>query len=186
MLLLDEVCVCAQSCLTLGNLMDYSLPGSTAHGIFQAGKMKWVAISSSRGSSWPMDWTCVSCISCIGRQILYHWATWEVREFIYVNYIHWLMMLLSSTMFLLISSLLDLSVSGQEVLKSPTTKVVGFICFPCNFISFCLMLLPLMCIHINTCYIFLENWPLHHHVSPFLFLIRKCNSPYFEVCSIWN
>ena len=77
MLLLDEVCVCAQSCLTLCNPMDYSLPGSTAHGIFQAGKMKWVAISSSRGSSWPMDWTCVSCISCIEGWILYHWATWE-------------------------------------------------------------------------------------------------------------
>ena len=34
-------------------------------------------ISYSRGSSWPRDWICISCISCIGRQILYHWATWE-------------------------------------------------------------------------------------------------------------
>ena len=29
------------------------------------------------GSSWPRDQTHVSCISFIGRQILYHWATWE-------------------------------------------------------------------------------------------------------------
>ena len=28
------------------------------------------------------DLTCVSCVSCIGRQILYHWATWEALEFI--------------------------------------------------------------------------------------------------------
>ena len=32
----------------------------------------WVAIPSSRGSFWPRDRTRVSCISCIGRQILYH------------------------------------------------------------------------------------------------------------------
>ena len=37
------------------------------------------AISYLRGSSWPRDWTWVSCVSCIGRQILYHWATWEAR-----------------------------------------------------------------------------------------------------------
>ena len=35
---------------------------------------EWVAISFSRGSSWPRDRT---CISCIDRRILYHWATWE-------------------------------------------------------------------------------------------------------------
>ena len=41
--------------------------------------MHWtrVAISFSRGSSWLRDWTCISCLSCIGRQILSHWATWE-------------------------------------------------------------------------------------------------------------
>ena len=33
-----------------------------------------VAISFCRGSSWPRDPTCVSCI---GKQILYHWATRE-------------------------------------------------------------------------------------------------------------
>ena len=38
---------------------------------------EWVAISSSRGSSQPRNWTCVSYISCIGRWILYHCATWE-------------------------------------------------------------------------------------------------------------
>ena len=51
--------------------------GSSLHGVLQARKLEWVAVSFSRGSSWPRDWTQVSCVSCIGRRILYHWATWE-------------------------------------------------------------------------------------------------------------
>ena len=58
-----------QSCPTLCNPMDCSPPGFSIHGILQARKLEWVAIPFSRGSSWPMDWTHVSCI---GRQILYH------------------------------------------------------------------------------------------------------------------
>ena len=42
-----------QSCPTLHNPVDYSLPGSSVHGILQARILEWVAISSSRGSSWP-------------------------------------------------------------------------------------------------------------------------------------
>ena len=57
--------------------MDNSLPGFSVPGISQATILQWVAISFSRGSSLPRDQTHVSCISCIGRQILYHWATWE-------------------------------------------------------------------------------------------------------------
>ena len=30
-----------------------------------------------RESSWPRDQTCVSCVSCFGRQILYHWVIWS-------------------------------------------------------------------------------------------------------------
>ena len=40
-----------QSCPSLGDLMDCSLPGSSVHGIFQARLLEWVAIFSSRGSS---------------------------------------------------------------------------------------------------------------------------------------
>jgi len=40
--------------------------------------LEWFAMSFSRGSSWRRDPTGVSWVSCIGRQILYHWAT---REF---------------------------------------------------------------------------------------------------------
>ena len=53
-----KVCVLVpQSCLTLCHLMDCSPPGSFAHGILQARILEWIAISSSRGSSWPWDQT---------------------------------------------------------------------------------------------------------------------------------
>ena len=44
-----SACVHAQSCLTLCNPMDCSLPGSSVHGILQARLLEWVAISFSRG-----------------------------------------------------------------------------------------------------------------------------------------
>ena len=53
----------AQSCLTLCDPMDCSLPGSSVHGIFQARVLEWVAISFSRGSSGPRDQTRVSRIA---------------------------------------------------------------------------------------------------------------------------
>ena len=53
----------AQSCLTLGDPMDYSPPGSSVHGILQARILEWVAISFSRGSSPLRDRTRVSCIA---------------------------------------------------------------------------------------------------------------------------
>ena len=46
-----------QSCPTLCDPMDYSLPGSAVHGIFKAIVLEWIAISFSRGSSQPRDWT---------------------------------------------------------------------------------------------------------------------------------
>ena len=52
----------AQSCPTLCDPMDCSLPGSSVHGIFQAIVLEWIAISFSRGSSQPRDRTRVSRI----------------------------------------------------------------------------------------------------------------------------
>ena len=57
--------------------MDCSPPGFSVLGILQARILEWVPISSSRGSSWSRNWTCVPCISCIGRRFLYHGTTWE-------------------------------------------------------------------------------------------------------------
>ena len=53
----------AQSCPTLCDPMDCSLPGFSVHGIFLARVLEWVAISFSRGSSWLRDQTQVSCIA---------------------------------------------------------------------------------------------------------------------------
>ena len=57
--------------------MDYRPPASSVCGIFYATILEWVAISFSRESSWPRYQTCVSCID---RHILYHWATREAQE----------------------------------------------------------------------------------------------------------
>ena len=45
------------------NPLDCSPPGSSVHGISQARILEWVPISFSRGSSWPRDQTCISCIA---------------------------------------------------------------------------------------------------------------------------
>ena len=51
-----------QSCPTLFDPMDYSLPGSSVHGILQARRiLEWVAIPFSRGSSQIRDRTWVFC-----------------------------------------------------------------------------------------------------------------------------
>ena len=62
----------AQLCLTLCDPMDCNLPGSSVHGILQAGMLEWVVMSFSRGSSQPRDQTWVS--STAGRFFTY-WAT---------------------------------------------------------------------------------------------------------------
>ena len=74
-----QYCLCsaAQSCPTLCNPMDWSPAVSSVHGIFQARILEWGATSCSRESSLPRVRTPVSCASCIGRWVLYHWATWE-------------------------------------------------------------------------------------------------------------
>ena len=72
----SEVLV-AQSCLTLGNPMDFSPPGSSVHEIFQARILEWVAISFSRGSSGPRDWTWVSCTA---DRFFTNWAMREAQK----------------------------------------------------------------------------------------------------------
>ena len=64
----------AQSCLTLCDPMDRSLPVSSLHGIPLARVLEWAAISFSRGSSQPRDWTWVSCTA--GG----FFTTWATRE----------------------------------------------------------------------------------------------------------
>ena len=79
----STVCVCVYAHSVPQHVWIFATPLTIAHkaplsrGIFQAGILVWIAISLSRGSSQPRDWTHISCIFCIGRQILYHCAMWE-------------------------------------------------------------------------------------------------------------
>ena len=64
----------AQSCRTLCDPMDWSLSGSSIHGILQARILEWVAVSFSRGYSWPRDRTQLSHIAGT------HFNLWATRE----------------------------------------------------------------------------------------------------------
>ena len=75
----------AQSCPTLCDPMDCSLPGSSVHGIFQARVLEWADISFSRGSSQPRNRTRVSCVA---DRCFIIWATREASDpynFIQIN-----------------------------------------------------------------------------------------------------
>ena len=86
---------CARSlqvCLILCGPMDCSPPGSSVQGILQARILEWkkkkkrilewVAMPSSRGSSWPRDQTHDSYVSCLDKQVLYHWAAREALKWL--------------------------------------------------------------------------------------------------------
>ena len=74
-------CLVAKLYATLCDPMNCSPPASSDHGISQARILEWVAISLSRESSWPRDWTHVPCF---GRKVLHHWTTWEALFWPYV------------------------------------------------------------------------------------------------------
>ena len=71
---------------SLSHIWLFVTPRTVAHqallsiGFSKQENLEWLAVSCFRGSCWPMDQTQVSCISCIVRQILYHWATWEAQN----------------------------------------------------------------------------------------------------------
>ena len=75
------MCSVAVSCPTLYDPMECSPPGSSIHRISQARWLEWVAISSSRVSSWPRDQIQVSCVSPVGKLILYH-TTWKAHSIV--------------------------------------------------------------------------------------------------------
>ena len=79
------LCSDAQSCLSLCDPLDCSLPGSSLHGIFQARILEWVAISFSKGSSPPRDQTWVFCVA--GG----FFTNWAIRE------AHWNLRLVQMT-----------------------------------------------------------------------------------------
>ena len=116
-------------------------------GILQARILEWVAISFSRGSSWPRDRTCVSCI---GRGILYHGATREAPEkgliyFVSIEYFPTLD--ISYKWNLAICGLLWLASFNYQVFKvSRYCDISVFHSYLCQIIS-CFMAVPYLPIH---------------------------------------
>ena len=69
-----------QSCPTLCDPLDCSLPGPSIHGFLQTRTLEWVAMPSSRGSSRPRDRTRISHVSCVGRRFFTTLAIWEALK----------------------------------------------------------------------------------------------------------
>ena len=87
LLFMFQLKVKVKSCPTLCDPMDCSGSGSSIHGIFQARVLEWIAISFSRGSSWPRNQTRVSHIA--GRCFTV-WATREVIKNLASKITRWL------------------------------------------------------------------------------------------------
>ena len=84
--LFPSICMCAkllQSCLTLCDSMVCSPPGFTVHGILQARILEWVAMPSSRGSSWTRGGTRISTSPALADLFFTTSATWEAHFLVY-------------------------------------------------------------------------------------------------------
>ena len=101
-----------QSCSTLCDPMDYSLSGSSIHGILQAGVLEWVAISFFSRSSRPRDRTWVSHI--VGR----HFIIWANREEVIGNQIRKMVSMFTLNINKYIKEGRAISVSGEHVEKT--------------------------------------------------------------------
>ena len=77
------VCVCVFSHSGMSNSFwpwwPVGPPDSSAHGIFQVKIRERIPTFYSRGSSWPREWTCLSCISCTGSELFTNCTTWEAK-----------------------------------------------------------------------------------------------------------
>ena len=69
-----------QSCLPLCDQMDCRLPGSSVLGIIQARILEWVAMPSSRGSSWPRDQTHIFTSPALAGGFFTTSNTWEALD----------------------------------------------------------------------------------------------------------
>ena len=74
------LCLVVQSCPTLWNPWTVAHKSPLSIRFPRKRMLNWVAMPSSRGSSWPRDRT---SISCLAGEFSYHWATWEVHKLEY-------------------------------------------------------------------------------------------------------
>ena len=79
-----DACVSAQlpqSCLTL--VTPWTVAPQAPLSIGFSRQEYWSGLPCPPPGDLPGDWTWISCVSCVGRQILYHWATWEAQSLWY-------------------------------------------------------------------------------------------------------
>ena len=134
--LLDAFCyLVTKSHLALCSPMDYSLPGSSVHGIFQAKILERVAITFSRRSSWPRDRTHVSCI---GQAILYHWAASEALGVLSprITALAGTAVPTCETALIAAAIFMDIAGFARAIVSYPK---VSFLCqsLPCNWFKIC-------------------------------------------------
>ena len=67
--------------------MHCSPPCSFIHRIFQTRILEWVAIFYFKEPFQPRDENLISCVSCMGRWILYSCITWESQSITFTDYI---------------------------------------------------------------------------------------------------
>ena len=120
--------------------MDYSLQGSSVHGIVQARILEWVAILFSRGSSWSRDQTRVSHIA--GRFFIV-WATTLIPAGKFS--LPWRYYL---------SSTCSLQLTYYSPLSTPTTLIASLLCFHS------ILKLPMLALTMFCNFLFLHLFPL--------------------------
>ena len=81
--------MCSQSCMTLCDPMDYNLAGSSVHGISQARILERVAISPSRGSSWPRDEYASLVSPALAGGFFPTSVTWRAQTYIKQIFVPW-------------------------------------------------------------------------------------------------
>ena len=77
-----------QSSLTPCDPMDSGFPGSSVHGSLQARILQWVAVSSSKGSSWPRNRTCIWQAGCFFFFFLQLHFIFLIYIYIFPNYFY--------------------------------------------------------------------------------------------------
>ena len=168
-----HLCVCACQSLshvTLCNTMGYSSPGSSAHGIFQARILERVAISFSRGSSWPREQTRVSRIA--GRFFAV-WATREALIYIYLKIYIWNIYIYISASFAVYlkhcKSTVFHFLKRKKIIIPSLLKIFSF--------PFQLIVLPT------------QRQPLFWFLSPQIYFARPWTShtrgSYLRSCCVW-
>ena len=79
----------AQTCLTLCDPVEGSLPGFSSRGTFYTRILEWVVIFSSRASSWPRNLTHVSWVSCNAGGFFTHWVIGETYSIYKRTFTYW-------------------------------------------------------------------------------------------------